>query len=487
MNALLVALAAPLLAALMAVVWPRLAALIGLLTVGLVGAAVVLLGAQLLAQGPVGFVPGGWEVPLGIGLAADGLSVMFLAMAVVVMAAVLAAARRYFPPDQGGRAAFGFWPLALLLWGAVNAIFLSRDLFNLYVGLELLTLVAVALVALSGKAANLAAAMRYMTWALIGSLLYLLGVVLIYGAHGSLDIGLLQARQPAPADGLALALMTAGLAVKTALFPFHVWLPPAHAGAPAPASALLSGLVPKASFLIVVRLWFEAMPDLATPLTLLLLGGLGAAAVLYGGLLALGQSKLKLIIAYSTVAQIGYLFLVFPLSGGVASTPYWVPGAWAGVILHAVSHALAKAAMFLAAGLFIRAVGRGEVSALRGLGRELPVATFAFCLAAISLMGLPPSGAFTAKYLMLMASLASGQWWWALLLLGGGLMAACYLYRPIEALFAQDRALLVDRPARWEEWVPLTLALAAIVLGLFSAVLFDLIYTGRWDGAPAEP
>jgi len=484
MNAILISLAVPLLAALVAVVWPRLAAHAGLLTVGVVGAAVLLLAAQLLAQGPIRFVLGGWDVPLGIALGADGLSVAFLAMTVVVMAAVLVAARRDFPPSLGGRAAFGFWPLALLLWGAVNAIFLSRDLFNLYVGLELLTLAAVALVALSGKAATLAAAMRYMTWALIGSLLYLLGVALIYGAHGSLDIGLLQARQPAPADGLALALMTAGLAVKTALFPFHVWLPPAHAGAPAPASALLSGLVPKASFLIVVRLWFEAVPDLATPLTLLLLGGLGAAAVLYGSLLALGQGKLKLLIAYSTVAQIGYLFLVFPLAGGGASTQHWVPGAWSGVVFHAVSHALAKAAMFLAAGLFIRAVGRGEVAALRGLGRELPVATFAFCLAAITLMGLPPSGAFTAKYLMLMAALASGQWWWTLLLLGGGLLAAFYLYRPVEALFAQDRVVLVDRPARWEEWVPLALALAALVLGLFSALLFDLIVTGHLHGSP---
>jgi formate hydrogenlyase subunit 3/multisubunit Na+/H+ antiporter MnhD subunit len=482
MNAMLVALAAPLLAALLAVVWPRRAARFGLLAVAVVGTAVPLLGAELLAQGRVGFVVGGWEVPLGIALAADGLSVLFLGMAALVMAAVLLAARRDFPPGQGGRASFGFWPLALLLWGALNTIFLSQDLFNLYVGLELLTLTAVALVALSGKAATLAAAMRYMTWALIGSLLYLLGVVLIYGAHGSLDIGLLQARQPAPADGLALALMTTGLAVKTALFPFHIWLPPAHAGAPAPASALLSGLVPKASFLIVVRLWFEALPDLATPLTLLLLGGLGAAAVLYGGLLALGQSKLKLIIAYSTVAQIGYLFLVFPLSGGVATMQHGVPGAWSGVIFHALSHALAKAAMFLAAGLFIRAVGRGEVLAMRGLGRELPVATFAFCLAAITLLGLPPSGAFTAKYLMLMAALASGQWWWALLLLGGGLMAACYLYRPVEALFASERAVLVDRPARWEEWVPLALALAAIVLGLFSALLLDLIYTGYQPG-----
>ncbi len=472
----------PLLAALAAVALPRAAVMVALASVALVAGGVVVLAARLLQSGPVGFVPGGWAVPLGISLEADGLSVAFLAMAALVMAAVLIAAMREFAPGRG-RASFGFWPLALLLWGAVNAIFLSRDLFNLYVGLELLTLVAVALVALSGKAETLAAAMRYMIWALIGSLLYLLGVVLIYGAHGTLDIAMLYQRVPAPADGLALALITAGLAVKTALFPFHVWLPPAHAGAPAPASAMLSALVPKASFLILVRLWFETMPDIARPEALVLMGALGAAAVVYGGLLAIGQSRLKLVIAYSTVAQIGYLFLIFPLAGGEGSAQPWAAGAWSGAVFQAVSHALAKASMFLAAGLFIRAAGSDEITALRGLGRALPVTTFAFGIAAVTLMGLPPTGAFTAKYMMLTATFPSGQWWWAVILLGGGLMAAIYLYRPVEALFVQQEVTLKDRPAPWEEWVPLALALAAVLLGIFSAVPFDLVYIGRPDAA----
>ncbi len=482
MNAIVLILVVPLLAAMVTIALPRTAVMASLATVALVLGGVLVLAAQILNQGPVGFVPGGWPVPLGIALAADGLSVAFLAMSALVMAAVLVSAMRDFAPGSG-RAAFGFWPLALLLWGAVNAIFLSRDLFNLYVGLELLTLVAVALVALSGKPATLAAAMRYMIWALIGSLFYLLGVVLLYGAHGTLDIGLLYRRVPAPADGFALALITAGLAVKTALFPFHVWLPPAHAGAPAPASAMLSALVPKASFLILVRLWFATMPDAASPQALVLMGGLGAAAVVYGGLLAIAQTRLKLVIAYSTVAQIGYLFLIFPLAGGEESAQPWTAGVWSGVVFQAVSHALAKASMFLAAGLFIRAVGRDEITALRGLGRELPVATFAFGLAAVTLMGLPPSGGFIAKYMMLTAAFSSGQWWWAVIMLGGGLMAAIYLYRPLEALFVREEVVVRDRPDRWEEWVPLALAVAAILLGIFSAVPFDLVYVGRPDAA----
>jgi multicomponent Na+:H+ antiporter subunit D len=226
--------------------------------------------------------------------------------------------------------AFGFLPLMLLLWAALNVVFLSRDLFNLYVGIELLSIAAVALVAIDGKAQAMAAALRYMIFALAGSLLYLTGVVLVYAAHGTLDIDLLAGRTAAAPDGLALALMTAGLMAKTALFPFHVWLPPAHAGAPAPASALLSGLVPKASFVILLRLWFDAMPDRASDGALTLIALLGTAAVVWGSLCALAQTRLKLIVAYSTVAQIGYLFLVFPLAGGADSSVPWAAGAWNG-------------------------------------------------------------------------------------------------------------------------------------------------------------
>ena len=152
-----------------------------------------------------------------------------------------------------------------------------------------------------------------MMFALMGSLLYLLGAALLYAAHGTLDIALLATRVgSAPGDIVAAAAITAGLAAKTALFPFHSWLPPAHSGAPAPASAMLSGLVPKASFYILLRFWFEAAPDIAGTGVLTLLGGLGALAMIYGSLLALHQDRLKLIIAYSTVAQLGYLFFVFP-------------------------------------------------------------------------------------------------------------------------------------------------------------------------------
>ena len=485
MTALVLLIVLPLACALAVIVLPARIRV----AVVLASSAATVLAAGALAlsvgqNGPVSLEVGGWRPPIGIALRADGLAAAFLAMSALVMGAVAMAARFEMSTERAGRrAAFGFWPLMLLLWGALNAVFVSRDLFNLYVGLELLSLAAVALVAISGTAQALAAALRYMIFALAGSLLYLGGVVLVYAAHGTLDIGLLAERARAPSDAVALGLMTAGLLAKTALFPFHVWLPPAHAAAPAPASALLSALVPKASFVVLVRLWFEAMPELATDVALLALAGLGAIAVIWGGVLALVQKRLKLIVAYSTVAQLGYMFLVFPLAGGAGPAQPWAAGAWTGAVFQALSHGLAKGAMFIVAGICIAAAGSDRLGDLRGLARVLPMTAFAFALAAITLIGLPPSGGFTAKYLLMTSAFAAGQWPWALVLAGGGLLAAAYLYRPMVALFARAApAPLRPIPRSWQA-VPLALAALSVLLGLLSAAPFDLLQVGRPDPA----
>ena len=493
--ALVALVAVPLLAALLAVVVPRRGALIALLCVAGIAIALAVLVPALARQGLLALSIGGWNAPLGITLRLDGLGLAFVSMAATVMAAVLISARPQFATqarsDQAGsgetRSQWAFCPLALLLWSALNVVFLSRDLFNLYVALELLTVAAVALVAIEGKAGSLAAALRYMMFALAGSLAYLLGVALLYAGHGTLDLTLLAARGiglgslrgTAAADLIAAGLITAGLAVKTALFPFHAWLPPAHSGAPAPASAMLSALVPKASFVILIRLWFEALPELASPILLTLLGALGAAAVLFGSVLALRQSRLKLIVAYSTVAQIGYLFLIFPLAGGDSYAQPWAAGAWTGAVFQALSHGLAKAAMFLCAGVWIIAVGHDRLEGMRGLASATPMTAFAFALATVSLVGLPPSGGFTAKYLMLTSAFASGQVVWGAVLIIGGLLSAAYLYRPLALAFSKG-----DRPtfapvSRWLQVVPLLLALAAILLGLASQAPFSLIQIGR--------
>ncbi len=290
------------------------------LLVGL-GISVGVADAAIQSGATVVYLLGGWAPPLGIALRADGLAVVMMLAVAVVICGIGIYARADFATPNGvaeARAPYTFWLLLLAIWGALNLVFVSGDLFTLYVALELLTFAGVPLVCLDGRAETLRAALRYLLFALFGSLLYLLGAVLIYGAYGTLDIAMLGAAvQPSALAWAALALMTVGLLAKTALFPLHIWLPPAHAGAPAAASAVLSALVVKGSWFLVIRLWMDAMPGIATLPSAQLLGALGAAAILVGNVVALRQARLKLLIAYSTVAQIGYLFLMFPIVAGL--------------------------------------------------------------------------------------------------------------------------------------------------------------------------
>ena len=334
------------------------------------------------------------------------------------------------------RAPLVFWTLLQAIQAALSLIFLGGDLFNLYVALELLTFAAVPLVCLDGRPETLAAALRYLMFALFGALFYLLGAALLYGAYGTLDIVLLSQRIRAePAVWLAAGLMTAGLLAKTALFPLHLWLPPAHANAPAAASAVLSGLVVKGSFFLIVRLWFNVLPALPNAVPGAILAALGSAAILAGSVLALRQERLKLLIAYSTVAQIGYLFLMFPLASGP-----WAAAAFSGGVMQALSHAFAKAAMFLSAGLIAESLGHDRIAGLGGAGRAMPVTFLALGLGGLSLMGLPPSGGFAAKWLLMKASIEAGQWLWAVVMAAGGLLAGGYLYRVLAPALSGERS-----------------------------------------------
>jgi len=466
----------------------RHASRVALVSMGVGLVIVVVIAVLVLAGGePLVYLLGGWAPPLGIGLRADGLAVVMMLTTVVVIGSAGLYARADFGPRAGlpeTRQSLVFWTLLLGVWGAMNLVVLGRDLFNLYVGLELLTFAAVPLVCLDGRGETLTAALRYLMFALLGSVLYLLGAVLLYGAYGTLDISLLAERvQPEPVTWAAAGLITAGLLAKTALFPLHLWLPPAHAGAPAAASAVLSALVVKGSFVLVIRLWFEVMPGLWNVAATQLLGVLGAGAILYGSILALRQKRLKLLIAYSTVAQIGYLFLMFPLAFDVGSARLEPGIALTGGLLQLVSHALAKGAMFMAAGLIAVALGHDRVADLGGVARALPISVIAFGLAGVSLVGLPPSIGFVAKWLLLSAAIATGQWWWTMVLIVGSLLTSGYvilvLMRSMSPL--ADPLRPVVQVARSREAIALALSLGALLLGLVAlapAPSVSIISTG---------
>jgi formate hydrogenlyase subunit 3/multisubunit Na+/H+ antiporter MnhD subunit len=199
-----------------------------------------------------------------------------------------------------------------------------------------------------------------------------------------------------------------------------------------------------------------------------LLAGLGAAAILVGNVVALRQERLKLLVAYSTVAQIGYLFLMFPLAFDAGAAALERGGALAGGMLQAISHATAKAAMFMAAGLIYQALGHDRIAEFAGIGRALPVSVLTFALAGLALMGLPPSGAFAAKKLLLDAAGASGQWWWEVVLDVGGLLTASYVVLVLAHALAPAAAPVKPRArvSRVSELAALALAICSLALGL---------------------
>jgi formate hydrogenlyase subunit 3/multisubunit Na+/H+ antiporter MnhD subunit len=428
------------------------------------------------ADGALVYHLGGWAPPLGIALRADGASVaMLLAVAGVVCGiALFARADFAMAPGAGdSRAAFAYWLLLLAVWGALNLVFVSGDLFTLYVALELLTFAGVPLVCLAGSGETLRAALRYLLFALCGSVLYLLGAVLLYGGYGTLDMPLLAGSvQREPIAIAALALMTAGLLAKTALFPLHIWLPPAHGGAPAAASAVLSALVIKGSWFLVLRLWLDVMPGVASVSAAQLLGGMGAAAIVVGSVVALRQQRLKLLVAYSTVAQIGYLFLLFPLAFAADGTMAARDVAATAGVLQAIAHATAKAGMFMAAGLIYAALGHDRIDQLAGVARALPVAVAAFLVGGLALMGVLPSGAYLAKKLLLASADGSGQWWWTWVLQGGAAFTAGYVVLIAARAFARPTAPLgAHKPVSLlSQWTALGLTVASLLVSLAAVV-----------------
>ncbi len=374
-----------------------------------------------------------------------------------------------------------FWPLWLLLITALYALLFSADLFNIYVTLELLGMTAVALAAIKAECEAVKAAVRYLVIGLLGSLMFLAGVALIYARYGTLDMLALESMlQAEPAAWVALAMMSAGLLIKTALFPLHFWLPPAHANAPAPVSAALSALVVKAAFYLVVRLWLDLFDGVVTLDAAQLLGVLGAAAVLWGSWQALHAQRLKLLAAYSTVAQLGYLFLFLPLlvmmpPGSARDT------AFGALLLLALTHGFAKSALFLAVGVIQQHAGHDRIAELNGTARRLPVTTFTVALAGVALIGLPPSGTFLAKWELLSSAVAAGQWPWVAVVAIGTVLAAAYTFRVLGHAFAPGEGVAHVLAWSREELPALALALiATAVLGLGAASVWRFVAPGAF-------
>ncbi|MFT6928264.1 MAG: multicomponent Na+:H+ antiporter subunit D [Psychromonas sp.] len=422
---------------------------------------------------------GAWGAPLGIDLVVDGFSIVMISLTGLLTLILTIYSAVYYEDDAKS---LRFWPLWWLLISGLNALFVSADAFNIYVSLEIIGLSAAALVALQSTRAALEAALRYLLVGLLGSLFYLMAIVILYRSHGTLDLTQIATSSSNEfPDQVAMILITIGLLLKIALFPLHFWLPPAHANAPTPVSAILSALVVKASLYVLIKFWFEVLNESTTFAASQLLGCLGGAAIIYGSWKAFRATQLKVLIAYSTVAQLGYIFLLFPLSGQTTNSNSFSGSAFQAAVYFIVAHACAKAAMFLSAGNLILSQGSGDIAQLKGIATREPLNVLVFAIAGVSLIGLPPSAGFIAKWLLLTASIESGQWWWVIVVLSGGLIAAMYLFKILNLAFSNKpfntgttQFVAQKHPSRMLTTAALVLALITLALGLNAEFIINM-------------
>jgi multicomponent Na+:H+ antiporter subunit D len=427
---------------------------------------------RLLVDGDFAYPAAGWPPPLGIELRFDRLSTLALPAATITALALLFLRSRVVGID--GRRTVLHCSLLLLLLGGMNGFLMAADLFNLFVFMELFSVPAYALVAIASSRGAALAALRYLLPGAVSSLLVLFGIGVVHALTGSLNMADVAVRLPAIADSpatiLALALFTTGFLLKAALFPLHFWLPGAHSAAPGPVSALLSALVVKLGVIGLLRILVLFTPALDSPVRVVeeVLVVLGALAIVVGALQALVQHELKRMLAWSTVANMGYISLGLGLANATAST---------GAIVHVLHHGITKAGVFLAAAALVERTGLRDLDDLRGLGHRMPWSATILSAGLIAVTGVPPTAAFVGKWQIALGTLEAGHGGLLVVVLGGALLALAYGIRVINALFFRapvSERVITAREAPASMLVPAGLLVAlALAAGLFGAPVIE--------------
>ncbi len=365
---------------------------------------------------------GGWAPPVGIAMVSDGLSVLLLiAINVVGFLAVLFSLK-YMRVYTGLPK---YYSLFMLMVAGMNGVVLSGDLFNLFVFLEVASIASYALVAFGTDADELEAGFKYLILGSVASVMILFAVGTVYAVTGTLnmadaarEISVRFGGNANPALLLAAAMFLMGFSLKAALVPFHAWLPDAHPSAPAPISAMLSGVVIKSlGVYAMCRVFFHVFgfsPDL--PSSLIIANSIIAFSVLsivFGGLLAIGQWDFKRLLAYSSIGQIGYVTLGIGVgarvlaTGGVRSLAAL---AILGGLFHLINHAAFKSLLFLSSGAIQHATGTRDMKQLGGVRERMPITGATTNLAALSIAGVPPFSGFWSKLVIIVATLQAGHY-----------------------------------------------------------------------------
>lgn len=389
----------------------------------------------LALDAPLSYAFGNWQPPIGIEYRVDAVNAFVALLLAGVVVPILVWGKtsvdREVPERQGV-----FYALFLLCFSGLMGITLTGDAFNVFVFLEVSSLSTYALIALGQDRRALVASFRYLVMGTVGATFFLIGIGFLYVMTGTLNMADLAERLPAVEQTntmrAALAFIIVGLGLKLAMFPLHLWLPNAYAYAPSFVTTFLAATATKVALYVMLRFVFTVFSPgysfVAIPLTAIFMV-LAVAGILAGSWAAMFERNLKRMLAYSSVAQVGYMLLGVSLATTLGVT--------AG-LLHLFNHALMKAALFMALGTVFYRVGSIRIADIHGLGRSMPWTFTAFALAGLSLIGVPLTTGFISKWYLILAIMESQAWWLVAMIVVPSMMAVVYIWRVVEAAWFKE-------------------------------------------------
>jgi multicomponent Na+:H+ antiporter subunit D len=428
---------------------------------------------RVLAAGPLHYELGNWPPPVGIEYILDPLSA-FMAVVVTVTGFLSLV---YFRPSAQHEIPDRFvigHAVALLLLAGLCGMVITGDLFNLFVFLEIASLSAYALIAMGDKQAPVAA-IRYLILGSLAGSFYVLGVGFLYFATGSLNMADVADRlvpiYHSRAVIAAAILIAVAMALKMALFPFHLWLPDAYTYAPSPVAGLIPPIMTKVAAYVLMRVFLGVFHPrfVVSQLPILpVISWLSAGGIIFGSVMAIAQKDLRRMLAYSSVSQIAYVGLGL----GMAH-----PMGLVGALLHVANHASMKACLFFVAGSLRYRTGSVEISNLAGMGRQMPWTFAAFTVAALSMIGIPPAAGFFSKWYLLLGALEVENGWFVGAILLSSLLNAVYFFRILENLYVKPGGEKLRAAEAPPSMLFPTLALAAgiLVMGLLNSVIVTTV------------
>ncbi|MDA7947681.1 MAG: monovalent cation/H+ antiporter subunit D family protein [Hyphomicrobiaceae bacterium] len=420
---------------------------------------------QTYEGGTISYALGGWRPPFGIEYRVDIFNAFVLVLVSVIGAVIMPYAKRSVEHEIPEDKQAWFYAIYLLCLCGLLGIAITGDAFNAFVFMEISSLATYALIAMGRDRRALLAAYQYLIMGTIGATFYVIGVGLLYSMTGTLNLADMANRLAGIEDSravlAALAFLTVGISLKLALFPLHVWLPNAYAYAPSMATVFLSATATKVAVYLLLRYFFSVFgvsviyADLPVSWIFLVLS---IAAMFGASLVAVFQANIKRMLAYSSVAQIGYITLGIAIANKTGL---------AGGIVHLFNHAIMKAALFMALGSIFFRIGSVRIEDLAGIAKRMPVTAGVFVVGGLGLIGVPGTAGFISKWYLGLGAIENGWWWLLMLIVLSSAIAVLYVGRVVEVMWFREPSPV----AKKAEEPPLSMLLPTLLL-TFATIYF---------------